>query len=103
MIAASCIRHDGGNDGVTTVAGPKRRTRNWRKGQRVGAVAADRERCRQLDVEEEINGFRRGASPVIPVSVGCSNRSERVSLIVRNDDGVDIDTLRRSLPNDKRK
>jgi hypothetical protein len=42
-IAASRIRHDSGNDGLTTVAVPKRRTRNWRKGQRVGAVAADRE------------------------------------------------------------
>lgn len=42
-IAASCIRHNGGNVGLTTVAVPKSCTRNWRKGQRVDARAADRE------------------------------------------------------------
>ncbi len=36
-IAASCIRHNGGNDGFTTVAVPKSCTRNWRKGQSVDA------------------------------------------------------------------
>jgi len=32
-IAASRIRHDGGNDGYTTVAVPKNCTRRWHNGQ----------------------------------------------------------------------
>lgn len=43
LIAASCIRHDSGNDGLTTVAVPKSCIRNWPKGQRVDARAADQE------------------------------------------------------------
>ena len=76
-IAASEIPPDGGNDGLATVAVPKNCIRCWRKGQRVDAMAVDRERCGQLEVQDEIDGFHRGASPVIPVSVGCPKKSER--------------------------
>jgi hypothetical protein len=40
-ITGSRVRHDGSNDGVTTVAVEENCTRAWHKGQRVDAMAAD--------------------------------------------------------------
>ena len=57
IIAASGIRPDGGNDGVTTVAVVENCIRTWRKSQRVDARAAEQKCCRQLEEKVRSTAF----------------------------------------------